>query len=90
MQFKKKVLIVNEAGFHIRAALLIVKESEKFKSDIKVRNKDIEADGKSIMGLLTLGAGLGSEIEIKAEGPDAKEAIARLAKVISDRFGEEK
>jgi phosphotransferase system HPr (HPr) family protein len=90
MQFKKKVLIVNEAGFHIRAALLIVKESEKFKSDIKVRNKDIEADGKSIMGLLTLGAGLGAEIEIKADGPDAKEAIARLSKVISDRFGEEK
>ena len=88
MQFKKKVLIVNNAGFHLRAVAVFVKESEKFKSDIKVRNEDIEADGKSIMGLTTLGAGKGVEIEIKADGPDAKEAIVRLAKVIADKFGE--
>ena len=88
MQFKKKVTIVNKAGFHLRAVAVFVKEAEKFKSDIKVRNEDIEADGKSIMGLTTLGAGIGVEIEIKAEGPDAKEAIARLIKIISDKFGE--
>ncbi len=88
MEYKRKVLIVNNAGFHLRAVAVFVKEAEKFKSDIKVKNGEIEAEGKSIMGLTTLGAGKGVEIEIKANGPDAKEAITRLAKIISDKFGE--
>jgi phosphotransferase system HPr (HPr) family protein len=88
MQYKKKVKIVNKAGFHLRAVAVFVKEAEKFKSDIKVRHDEIEAEGKSIMGLTTLGAGIGVEIEIKADGPDAKEAVARLTKLIADKFGE--
>jgi phosphotransferase system HPr (HPr) family protein len=88
MQYKKKVKIVNNAGFHLRAVAVFVKEAEKFKSDIKVRHDEIEAEGKSIMGLTTLGAGIGVEIEIKADGPDAKEAVARLSKLIADKFGE--
>jgi phosphotransferase system HPr (HPr) family protein len=88
MQYKKKVKIVNNAGFHLRAVAVFVREAEKFKADIKVKNDAIEADGKSIMGLTTLGAGKGVEIEIKAEGPDAKEAIAGLMKLINDKFGE--
>jgi len=88
MIFSKKVKIVNNAGFHLRAVAVFVKEASKFKSDIKVKNGNIEADGKSIMGLTTLGAGKGVEIEIKADGPDAKEALARLTKIISEKFGE--
>jgi len=88
MEYKKKVQIVNNAGFHLRAVAVFVKESEKYKADIKVKNGDIEADGKSIMGLTTLGAGKGTEIDIRANGPDAKEAISKLAKLITDRFGE--
>jgi phosphotransferase system HPr (HPr) family protein len=88
MQYRKKVKIVNNAGFHLRAVAVFVKVAEKFKADIKVKNDGIEADGKSIMGLTTLGAGKGVEIEIKAEGPDAKEAVAGLMKLIADKFGE--
>jgi phosphocarrier protein len=88
MLYKKKVLIVNNAGFHLRAVAVFVREAEKFKADIKVRNMDIEADGKSIMGLTTLGAAKGTEIELKADGPDAREALVRLVKIVSDKFGE--
>ncbi len=88
MQFSKKVKIINKLGFHLRAVAVFVKEAEKFKATIKVRNNDIEADGKSIMGLMTLIAGQGSEIEIKAEGPDAKEAVNSLVKIVQNKFGE--
>ncbi len=89
MQFSKKVKVMNKLGFHLRAVAVFVKEAEKFKSTIKVRNNDIEADGKSIMGLMTLIAGQGSEIEIKTEGPDAKEAVNSLVKIVRNKFGEE-
>jgi phosphocarrier protein HPr len=88
MEYKKAIKIVNVLGFHLRAVAVFVKESEKFKCDIKVRHGEVEADGKSIMGLMTLIAPQGSEIEIRATGNDAKEAIARLAQVIKNKFGE--
>jgi len=46
------------------------------------------AEGKSVMGLVTLIALKGSEVEIKASGPDAKEAVAKLAKMVQSKFGE--
>ena len=88
MEFLKKVKIVNKLGFHLRAVAVFVKEAEKFKSLIKVMHNDIEADGKSIMGLMTLVASQGCEVEIKATGSDAKEAVNKLAKVIQNKFGE--
>ncbi|MCX7698770.1 MAG: HPr family phosphocarrier protein [Candidatus Goldbacteria bacterium] len=89
MQFSKKVKVINKLGFHLRAVAVFVKEAEKYKSTIKVRNNDIEADGKSIMGLMTLIASEGTEIEIKAEGPDSKEAVNNLVKIVQNKFGEE-
>ena len=88
MEYKKTAKIVNVLGFHLRAVAVFVKESEKFKCDIKVRHGEVEADGKSIMGLMTLIAPQGSEIEIRATGNDAKEAIAKLTQVIKNKFGE--
>jgi phosphocarrier protein len=88
MKYSQKVIVINKLGFHLRAVAVFVKEAEKFKSTIKVRNKEIEADGKSIMGLLTLIVPQGCEIEIKAEGPDAKEAVTQLVKVVQNKFGE--
>ena len=88
MEFLKKVKIVNKLGFHLRAVAVFVKEAEKFKSLIKVSHNDIEADGKSIMGLMTLVASQGCEVEIKATGNDAKEAVNKLVKVIENKFGE--
>lgn len=88
MEYTKKVKVINKLGFHLRAVAVFVKEAEKYRSTIKVRNNDIEADGKSIMGLMTLMAAQGVEIEIKAEGPDAKEAVNSLVKIIENKFGE--
>jgi phosphocarrier protein HPr len=89
MEYKKAVRIVNVLGFHLRAVAVFVKESEKFKCEIKVKHGEVEADGKSIMGLMTLIAPQGSEIEIRADGNDAKEAIAKLSAVIKNKFGEQ-
>jgi phosphocarrier protein len=88
MEYLKKVQIVNRLGFHLRAVAVFVKEAEKYKADIKVKNGDVEADGKSIMGLMTLVAAQGMEIEVRATGTDAKEAVSKLAKVIENKFGE--
>lgn len=90
MDYAKKCKIVNKQGFHMRAAVVFVKEAEKFKCDIKVRHGEVEADGKSIMGLMMLVALEGHEIELKASGDDAKEAIAALARLIKNKFGEKK
>ncbi|MEI7640106.1 MAG: HPr family phosphocarrier protein [bacterium] len=88
MKYNKKVKIINKKGFHLRAATVFVKEAEKFRSVIKVKLADIEADGKSTLGVLTLGAFLDEEIEIIAEGVDAKEAVGALVKCVQNRFGE--
>lgn len=88
MEYTKKVRVINKLGFHLRAVAVFVKEAEKYKSSLKVRHGDIEADGKSIMGLMTLVAAQGTEIEISADGVDAKEAVAALVKVVENKFGE--
>jgi phosphocarrier protein HPr len=88
MEYKKNIKIINKLGFHLRAVAVFVRESEKFKCEIKVRHGEVEADGKSIMGLMTLIAPQGSEIEIRATGNDAKEALAKLAQIIKNKFGE--
>jgi len=91
MEYAKKIKVINELGFHLRAAAVFAKEAERFKSDIKVRNVTTNgpaAEGKSVMGLVTLIALKGSEVEIKASGPDAKEAVAKLAKMVQSKFGE--
>ncbi|MFP4465909.1 MAG: HPr family phosphocarrier protein [Candidatus Goldiibacteriota bacterium] len=88
MEYSIKVKVVNKLGFHLRAVAVFVKEAEKFMSDIKVRHKDVTADGKSIMGLMTLVAAQGTEIEISASGNDAKEAVMSLKKVVENKFGE--
>jgi phosphocarrier protein HPr len=90
MEYKKNVKIINKLGFHLRAVAVFVKEAEKFRSEIKVRHGDVEADGKSTMGLLTLIAPQGSEIIIRATGNDAKEAVTKLAQIIKNKFGEKK
>ncbi|HPD18135.1 MAG: HPr family phosphocarrier protein [Candidatus Goldbacteria bacterium] len=90
MRYSKKVKLINKLGIHLKAAAAFVMTAEKFKSEIKVKYNNIEADGKSIMSVLGLGAPFKSEIEIIANGADAKEAIFGLEKLIKEKFGEEK
>ena len=85
---KKTFIIKNKLGLHARAANLIVQVASRFESDITVEKNGVEANGKSIMGLLLLAATQGTEIVVKARGHDADEALDALEKVVSDGFGE--
>lgn len=81
--------IVNLLGLHARAAARLVTLATKFESDIRVRKDGREVSGKSIMGVMMLAAGQGSQITLIAEGADAQQALDQLSQLIADRFGEE-
>jgi phosphocarrier protein len=83
MLIEKKVVIKNKLGLHARPAAMFVQIANKFDCDILVKRGNQEANGKSIMGILTLAANKGSKILIKAEGPDSQAAIAELEKLLS-------
>lgn len=80
---KKKVIVKNKQGLHARPAALFVQIANKYDSRITVKRDEEEINGKSIMGILMLGAEKGSEIVIEAEGEDAQKAIAELENFIS-------
>lgn len=87
---EKVVKIENKLGLHARPASLFVKTAGQFECDIKIIKDDVEVNGKSIMGVMMLAAEKGSEITIKADGVDEKEAIDSLEKLINVRkFDEE-
>jgi phosphocarrier protein len=86
---KKIFKIENKYGLHARPAALLVKTTGKFKSDINVSKDGIVANGKSIMGLMTLVAETGSEIEVMIDGIDEKEAMKAIRELIESRFNEE-
>ncbi|RKY66435.1 MAG: phosphocarrier protein HPr [Candidatus Latescibacterota bacterium] len=87
--FEKRVTIKNQLGLHARPAALLVRTAEKFKSNIFVVKGDLEVNGKSIMGVMMLAAEMGSQITIRAEGEDEKEAVEAIASVVEDKFYEE-
>jgi phosphocarrier protein len=83
--------IINEKGLHARASAKFVAVVEKFKdgASIKVTRGEETVNGDSIMGLMMLGAGLGSAITVSATGAEAKEAVEALDALVSSRFGED-
>jgi len=80
---EKKLIIKNKQGLHARPAALFVQIANKYESDVTVRKGNEKVNGKSIMGLMTLAAGKGSNVILKITGPDAKEAMQELETVIS-------
>jgi len=80
--------IVNRRGLHARASAKFCAVAGSFDARVAVTKDDITVGGRSIMGLLTLGAGVGSTIEISATGPQAREAVDTLVKLVADKFGE--
>jgi phosphocarrier protein len=85
---ERTVQIVNKAGLHARPAAEIVKLAARYASDITVIREELEVNGKSIMGVMMLAAECGSTLQLKAEGPDAAEALDALEKLIESKFGE--
>lgn len=86
---EKNVTILNKTGLHARPAALFVKEANKFKSNIQLKNDTKTANAKSIISVLSLGAAHGSTFKLVAEGPDEKEALDALTKLIDSKFGED-
>ncbi|MDD4893723.1 MAG: HPr family phosphocarrier protein [Candidatus Omnitrophica bacterium] len=80
---KKNLVVKNKQGLHARPAALFVQIANKFDARITVRRDKERVNGKSIMGILMLGAEKGSEITIEAEGQDAGLAILELEKIIN-------
>ena len=84
----RPVTIVNTLGLHARAAARFVHLASSFTSLIRVTRGARTMDGKSILGLLLLSAGRGSEIEISADGPDEEQAVEALAALVAKGFEE--
>lgn len=81
--------ICNARGLHARASAKFVKLASTFEADIRVTREGVTVNALSIMGLLMLGAGIGSTIEIAATGPDAAAAVTALSELVALRFEED-
>ncbi|MBN2720138.1 MAG: HPr family phosphocarrier protein [Proteobacteria bacterium] len=84
------VTICNELGMHARAAARFVQESCRFQSEVWLKKGSNRVNGKSIMGILTLAAARGQEIEIEVQGPDETEALEVLRSLVDRGFEEKK
>jgi phosphotransferase system HPr (HPr) family protein len=85
------IQVNHPAGLHARPASLFVQTANRYVSDIAVQNLTDDSDqanGKSILGVLTLGVCQGHEIRITAEGDDAEDALSAFEALIEDNFGE--
>lgn len=90
MTARRIVEIVNERGLHARASAKFVKLAGSFDAEIQVARDGQSVDARSIMGLMMLAAGIGSSVEISAEGPEAEQALDALCDLIANRFDEER
>ena len=82
------IQISNKLGLHARASAKLTKLAGGFKSDIHLSRNGRRVNAKSIMGVMMLAAGLGSEVSIEAEGDDEAEAMSALRALIDNKFGE--
>ncbi|MGD9815474.1 MAG: HPr family phosphocarrier protein [Hyphomonadaceae bacterium] len=90
MSVKRTLLIVNKRGLHARASRKLAELALGYESTrIVVRRDEDEADARSLMDLMMLGAGIGSEIEVETRGPQADEAMAAVEALVAAKFHEE-
>ncbi|MGD0634031.1 MAG: HPr family phosphocarrier protein [Beijerinckiaceae bacterium] len=85
----RELEIVNRKGLHARATAKFVQCAEQFNVMVTVSRHGETVGGTSIMGILTLGAGIGTTILVAAAGPQAEEALDAIATLIANKFGEE-
>ncbi len=89
LEQRRTVTIVNRLGLHARAAARLVTLASGYAAEILIRRDGQEVNGKSIMGVMMLAAGQGTELELCARGEDAGEALAALVDLIARGFDEE-
>lgn len=87
---ESRISVVNKLGLHARASSRLAQLAGRFSSEIKI-GKDASnlVDGKSIMGLMLLAAGAGSELLLRVDGKDEQEATRQIKQIFADKFDED-
>jgi phosphocarrier protein HPr len=85
---KTTVTISNKLGLHARASAKLTKLASSFSCNVFMSRNGRRINAKSIMGVMMLAAGMGSEVEIETEGDDEAQALQALVTLVSERFGE--
>lgn len=84
----RQVVVANDHGLHARPAGKLAQQAQSFQADISLVHEDQEVDAKSILDILTLAAGPGNVLEIRATGSDAEAAVDSLEKLFERKFEE--
>jgi phosphocarrier protein HPr len=85
----KTFTLKNKLGMHARPAAAFVKIAQQYNADIYIDRNGQTVNGKSILGILTMACPMGGALTIKADGDDAREAMAALENLIENKFGED-
>ena len=85
---KATLTISNKLGLHARASAKFTKLASSFRSEVWMTRNERRVNAKSIMGVMMLAAGLGSQIEIDVDGEDEAAAMRALTDLVNDKFGE--
>lgn len=86
-KMEKELMVMNKQGLHARPAALFVQIAEKFDASVTVVKDDEQVNGKSIMGILMLGAHYQSKIKLIVDGDDAEQALSELEKFLTAEAG---
>lgn len=85
----KTITVSNQLGLHARASAKLVSTAERFQAEVVLDKNGLTANAKSIMGIMMMAAGFGTELTLTAEGDDAQAALDAVVQLFSDKFGEE-
>ena len=85
---ERTICIQNKLGLHARASAKLAVDAGRFNSEVTLVKDEIEVNAKSIMGIMMLAAAKGTELILRAEGPDADAALDSIEAMVNDRFGE--
>ncbi|MDD4059723.1 MAG: HPr family phosphocarrier protein [Kiritimatiellae bacterium] len=87
MTLTKEIPLVNKYGMHVRPAGALARVCQKYMSEVTVANGDCSVSGKSVLGLMTLQAPVGTVLKFTAQGDDASLVLAEIEELINNRFG---
>lgn len=86
---EKILTVLNRAGIHARPAALIAQTANKFSSEITLEKDSASVNAKSIMGVITMAAGYNTQLTLRAEGADEKQAVAAISQLFEGKFEED-
>ena len=86
---EKYLTVLNRAGIHARPAALIAQTANKFSSEITLEKDSAAVNAKSIMGVITMAAGYNTQLVLRAEGADEKQAVEAIVQLFESKFEED-